>query len=31
MVAFAAIQDELERGGELFLNERATGALTDVA
>ncbi len=31
MVAFAAIQDELERGGELFLNEGATGALTDVA
>ena len=31
MVAFAAIQDELARGGELFLDERATGALTDVA
>jgi uncharacterized membrane protein YccC len=31
MVAFAAIEDELERGGKLFFNERATGAPTNVA
>ena len=31
MVAFAAIQDELERGGELLLDERAKGAATDAA
>ncbi len=31
MVAFAAIQDELERGGELLLDNRAKGAPTYVA
>ncbi len=31
MVAFAAIRDELERGGELLLDERATGAPAHVA
>jgi uncharacterized membrane protein YccC len=31
MVAFAAIRDELERGGELLLDERAKGAPAHVA
>ena len=31
MVAFAAIQDELERGGELLLDERTKGAPAHVA
>src|SRR5260221_2542638 len=31
MVAFAAIQDELARGGELLLDDRAKGAPTHVA
>ena len=31
MVAFATIRDELERGGQLLLNERATGGRANAA